>query len=98
MLKNRVAIITGATRGIGREIALTLAKNGCNIIVAGKSIKETSNLPGTIYSVADEIKKYNVKAIPLQVDVRDNLSLNNLVETTIYQFDKIDILINNAGA
>jgi len=101
MLKGRVAIITGATRGIGRHVALTLAKQGCNIVVAGKSIEQTKLLPGTIYTVSDELKKhgkYNNEAIPFQVDVRDSSSLEMLVKKTITTFGKIDILINNAGA
>ena len=98
MLKNRVAIITGATRGIGKNIAMTLAKNGCNIVVAGKSIKHDGQLPGTIHSVSDEISKYGMKVLPYQVDVRDDESLNNLVEKTVDTFGKIDILVNNAGA
>jgi len=100
MLKGRVAIITGATRGIGRSIALTLAKQGCNIVVAGKSIKHTENLPGTIYTVSDEIKNYGNYgsiALPVQVDVRDKHSLETLVLKTINKFGKVDILINNAG-
>ena len=98
MLKNRVAIITGATRGIGKNIALTLAKNGCNIVVAGKSTNHTEQLPGTIYSVSEEIQKYGVEAMPYALDVRDSDSIDKLVKTTIYNFNKIDILINNAGA
>jgi citronellol/citronellal dehydrogenase len=98
MLKNRVAIITGATRGIGRNIAMTLAKNGCNIVVAGKSIKDTGQLPGTIHSVSEEIREYGMSVLPYQIDVRNSESLNDLVNTTINHFGKIDILINNAGA
>lgn len=98
MLKNKVAIITGATRGIGRHIALTLAKNGCNIVVAGKSIKHTRQLPGTIHSVSNEIREYGCTVLPYQIDVRDNKSLEKLVGTTMESFGKIDILINNAGA
>lgn len=98
MLKNKVAIITGSTRGIGKEIALTLAKNGCNIVVAGKSTKDTPNLPGNIYSVAEEIENYNVQAVPFQIDVRNNNTMINLVNSTVNRFGKIDILINNAGA
>ena len=98
MLKNRVAIITGATRGIGRNIALTLAKNGCNIVVAGKSVKDTPKLPGTIYSVSEEVEDLGVESMPYSIDVRKSDSLKNLVNTTVSKFGKVDILINNAGA
>jgi len=98
MLKGRVAIITGATRGIGRNIALTLAKNGCNIVVAGKTIKDSGQLPGTIHSVAEEIREYGCTVLPYRVDVRNNDSLTGLVNMTLRNFGKIDILINNAGA
>lgn len=98
MLRNRVAIITGATRGIGRNIALTLAKNGCNIVVTGKSKTISENLPGTIYSVADEIKEYGVDVLPYQLDVRDDVALSRMVNATVNKFGTVDILINNAGA
>ena len=98
MLKNRVAIITGATRGIGKNIAINLAKNGCNIVVVGKSIKDSKQLPGTIHSVSDEIREYGCEVLPCEVDVRNSESLEKLVDKTIKYFGKIDILINNAGA
>ena len=98
MLRNRVAIITGATRGIGKNIAINLAKNGCNIVVAGKSTTENKNLPGTIYSVSEELKKYNCDVLPYKIDVQDSDCLKDLVSSTVKKFGKIDILINNAGA
>ena len=98
MLKNRVAIITGATCGIGRNIALTLAKNGCNIVVAGKSARHTEKLPGDIYSVSKEVEKLGAKALPFQINVVNEKQLENLVDSTVKEFGKIDILINNAGA
>ena len=98
MLKNRVAIVTGATRGIGRNIAVTLAKNGCNVVVAGKTTEQTTNLPGTIHSVAKEIQEHGANALAYQIDVRDSKSMSGLVSSTMRYFGRIDILINNAGA
>lgn len=97
-LRGRVAIISGASRGVGRTIALALAKEGCNITVAAKSIEDTPNLPGTIYSVAKEIEELGVKALPIRCDVRNTEEINNVVNKTKEEFGRIDILINNAGA
>ncbi len=97
-LKGRVAIISGASRGVGRAVALSLAKEGCNIVVAAKTVEETPNLPGTIYSVAKEIEELGVKALPVQCDVRNMDNITNLVESAKKEFGRIDILINNAGA
>eukprot|EP00008_Paramoeba_atlantica_P008227 CAMPEP_0201475932 /NCGR_PEP_ID=MMETSP0151_2-20130828/1238_1 /ASSEMBLY_ACC=CAM_ASM_000257 /TAXON_ID=200890 /ORGANISM="Paramoeba atlantica, Strain 621/1 / CCAP 1560/9" /LENGTH=288 /DNA_ID=CAMNT_0047856145 /DNA_START=54 /DNA_END=920 /DNA_ORIENTATION=+ len=97
-LIGRVAVITGASRGIGRECALTLARAGCHIVVAAKSVTDTPNLPGTIFQVAKEVEKIGQKAIAIQVDVRDEQSVEAMVSKTIQEFGRIDILINNAGA
>jgi citronellol/citronellal dehydrogenase len=97
-LKDRVAIISGASRGVGRNVALTLAKAGCNIVVAAKSTEDTPKLPGTIYSVAKEVEELGVKALAVKCDVREMEDLHNLVEQTKKEFGRIDILINNAGA
>ena len=68
---NKVAIITGSTRGIGRHLALTLAKNGYNVTVTGKSTTSTKNLPGSIYTVVDEIVELGSDALPIKLDVRN---------------------------
>lgn len=95
---SKVALITGATRGIGRALSLGLAQNGYNIVVAGKSVTENPNLPGTIYSVAEEVEKLGKKALPVQVDLRNDNDIINLVNQTEKEFGKLDLLINNAGA
>jgi citronellol/citronellal dehydrogenase len=98
ILNNKVAIITGASRGIGRTVALTLAKHGCNIVIAAKSDAENPKLPGTIFTVAKEIEALGVKALPIRVDVRDDAQIDAMVARTMETFGRIDILINNAGA
>eukprot|EP01064_Diplonema_japonicum_P032549 TRINITY_DN6151_c0_g1_i1.p1 TRINITY_DN6151_c0_g1~~TRINITY_DN6151_c0_g1_i1.p1 ORF type:complete len:308 (+),score=84.41 TRINITY_DN6151_c0_g1_i1:53-976(+) len=97
-LKGKVAIISGSTRGIGRECALALAKYGCNIVVAAKTTVETKELPGTIFSVAAEVKALGPDALPCKVDMKDEKSIAACVENTIAHFGRIDIVINNASA
>src|SRR5262245_54311372 len=97
-LQGRVAVITGSSRGIGRAIALGLAKNGCNIVVAAKSTESTDKLPGSIYSVAKEVEAFGVQALPVQVDVRDAEQITHMASETRKKFGRIDVLINNAGA
>ena len=95
---SKVALITGATRGIGRALALGLAKNGYNIVVAGKTTTHNPKLPGTIYSVAEEVREHNVQALPVKVDLRYGEQIEYLVKETERDFGKLDLIINNAGA
>lgn len=97
-LKDKVIFITGASRGIGREIALRCAQDGAKIAIAAKSAEQHKTLPGTIYSVAEEIEKAGGKALPLMVDVRDEALVAEAITTTVTTFGGIDILINNASA
>jgi citronellol/citronellal dehydrogenase len=97
-LKGRVAIITGASRGIGRAIAWGLAKQGCHIVIAAKSTESSERLPGSIYSVAQEVEAMGVQALPFQIDVRDGEQIETLANKTLERFGRVDILINNAGA
>lgn len=96
--KNRTAFITGASRGIGKAIALRLAKEGANIVVAAKSVEENPKLGGTIYSAAQEIEQAGGKALAVQCDIRDEAQIQNAVDKAIERFGGIDILINNASA
>jgi len=97
-LSGRVAIVTGGSRGIGRECCLALARNGCNVVVAAKSITAKPDLPGTIFTVADEVRGLGVKALAVQLNVRHEESVVNCIKKTIEEFGRIDILINNASA
>ncbi|KAL3097312.1 hypothetical protein niasHT_023531 [Heterodera trifolii] len=91
-------VITGASRGIGKEIALKLAKDGANIVICAKTTQDNPKLPGTIYSAAEEIEKLGGKALPLQVDVRDEQQVEEAVEKAVKKFGAIDSLVNNASA
>ena len=97
-LKNKVIFITGASRGIGREIALRAAGDGAKIVIAAKTAEPHPTLSGTIYTVAQEIKEAGGEALPLVVDVRDEEKVTEAVQKTIETFGGIDILVNNASA
>ncbi len=95
---NKTVVITGGSRGIGREIALKLAGLGANIVLAAKTKDPHKFLEGTILSVAKEVEALGAKALPYQMDVRDAEQIEGLVKKTVETFKNIDILINNAGA
>lgn len=97
-LKNKVIFITGASRGIGRAIALKAAADGAHIVIAAKTTEPHPTLQGTIYSVAKEIEAAGGKALPIVVDVREEESVSAAVKQTVDQFGGIDILVNNASA
>jgi len=98
ILKDKTIVITGASRGIGREIALSCAKKAANIVIAAKSAEPNPKLPGTIFSVAEEVEALGARALPIQVDVRDHAQVFALMQTTAETFGGIDMIINNAGA
>lgn len=95
---NKTAIITGATRGIGKAIALRLAKEGANIVIAAKSVEENAKLGGTIFSAAAEIEAAGGKALAVQCDIRFEDQVQNVIDKTVAAFGGIDILVNNASA
>lgn len=97
-LSGKTLFITGASRGIGREIALRAALDGANIVVAAKSSEPHAKLPGTIHSVAAEVIAAGGQALALQVDVRDEHAVKIAMQQAAEHFGGIDVLVNNAGA
>ncbi|NVK21089.1 MAG: NAD(P)-dependent oxidoreductase [Kangiellaceae bacterium] len=97
-LKDKVIIITGASRGIGREMAIRFAKEGATIVIAAKSDKPHPKLPGTIHTVAEEVEAVDGKAIPVALDVRKEIAIKKLCDQIGEKFGRIDAVINNAGA
>jgi citronellol/citronellal dehydrogenase len=99
-MKGRVCVVTGASRGIGRECAITFARAGCAaVVVAAKSVEEDARLPGTIYTVADEVSAINgCVGFPFQLDVTDVDAVTRMVEAVVSKFGRIDVLVCNAGA
>jgi len=96
--KGKTVFITGASRGIGKAIALRLAKDGANVAIAAKTTDPHPKLPGTIFSAAEEIVKAGGKALPLAVDIRDENAVEQAIKKTVETFGGLDIVINNASA
>lgn len=97
-LKDKVAIVTGASRGLGKAIALGLAHAGARVVVAARSdVVKDKKLPGTISKTVEEIEAAGGVALAVRCDVTDEGSVQKMVEKTITEFGRIDILVNNAG-
>jgi len=98
-LRDRVVFITGASRGIGRAVALACAKEGADVVIAAKTdTPENPKLPGTIHDVAREVEGLGRKALALKLDVRDAEACEAAAKKAIEHFGRVDALINNAGA
>ena len=97
-LSQRVAIVTGASRGIGKALALRLAAEGAAVVVAAKSEHSTDRLPGSIHETAGAIRAHGGRALAVPTDVRDEDAIHRMVDRTIEEFGRLDILVNNAGA
>ena len=97
-LKGRVLFITGGSRGIGLEIGKRAAKDGAKVVLAAKTAEPHPKLPGTIYSAADEIVAAGGEALPIILDVRDEINVREAIEQSVSHFGGIDICVNNASA
>ncbi len=102
-LSGSTAFITGTTRGIGKQIALALAEQGCNIVSTGKTSEEDDygedkNLEGTIEQTARDVEQHGVEALPIQLDVRDEDAVETAATEAIDHFGEVNIVINNASA
>jgi len=94
----RVAMVTGASRGVGKALALRLAAEGCDVVVAAKTVAPDPKLPGTIEETAHEIEALGRRALAAQLDVRDDLAVERVVKQALQHFGQVDFLVNNAGA
>jgi len=97
-LKGKTLFITGASRGIGKAIALKAARDGANIAVVAKTKQPHPKLPGTVYTSVEEIISKGGQAIPCITDIRYEEQVKAAIEATVKEFGGIDILINNASA
>ncbi|MEW6668781.1 MAG: SDR family NAD(P)-dependent oxidoreductase [Thermodesulfobacteriota bacterium] len=97
-LSGKVAIVTGASRGIGKAIALGYAREGASVVVAARTeVEKDRNLPGTVTRTAQEIQELGGKALAVRCDVTDEASVAAMVERCLATYGRIDILVNNAG-
>jgi len=97
-LSGRVAVVTGSSRGIGKALALRLAQEGADVVVVAKSETSTEKLPGSIYDTAEEIRSLGRRAMAIPTDVRSDDAVRAMIDQTIEELGRVDILINNAGA
>jgi citronellol/citronellal dehydrogenase len=97
-LKDKTVFITGASRGIGRAIALRCARDGANVAIAAKTAEPHPKLQGTIHSVAAEVQAAGGRALPLHLDIRDETAVEAAVRQAAEKFGGIDALVNNASA
>jgi citronellol/citronellal dehydrogenase len=97
-LRGRVALVTGASRGIGKALALRLAREGAAVVVAAKSERSTERLPGSIHETAEEIRSQGGRALAVPTDVRDEAAVRGMIDRAVGEFGRLDILVNNAGA
>jgi citronellol/citronellal dehydrogenase len=97
-LNGKTLFITGASRGIGKAIALRAARDGANIVIAAKTTVPHPKLPGTIYTAAEEIERAGGRALAIAVDVREEAEVERAVQQAAEAFGGIDVLVNNASA
>lgn len=97
-LQGKTLFISGGSRGIGLAIAVRAARDGANVVIAAKTAEPHPNLPGTIYTAAEEIERAGGKALPVLCDIRDDAQIERAVAAALERFGGIDICINNASA
>ncbi len=97
-LAGQVAIVTGASRGIGKQVAIELGRRGAAVVVAARTVEQHGRLPGTIGETVGLIESAGGRALAVQADMADAGDLGRLVDAANENFGRIDILVNNAAA
>ena len=96
-LSGKVAIVTGASRGLGKAIALGFAGEGADVVVAARTETESRDLPGTIQQTEEEIRALGRDALAVRCDITEEHNVNRMTEAALEKFGRIDILVNNAA-
>ncbi|MEM1415343.1 MAG: NAD(P)-dependent oxidoreductase [Myxococcota bacterium] len=97
-LAGKTLFITGASRGIGKAIAVRAAKDGANVVIAAKTAEPHPRLEGTIFTAAEEVEAAGGTALPCVVDIRYEAKIQDAIDKAVEKFGGIDILVNNASA
>ena len=97
LLQGKVAIVTGASRGIGKAMALGLAEAGASVVVAARTAEPRAGLPGTIHDTVTKIESVGGQAVAVVCNVREEESIREMVNRTLDEYGAVDVLINNAG-
>lgn len=97
-MRGKTAIVTGASRGIGKAIALGFAGEGVNVVAAARTVSASNErLPGTIHETAAEVERLGAECLPVRCDVTDEAGVRAMVEAAVERFGRVDILVNNAA-
>lgn len=97
-LKDKVCIVTGASRGIGKAIALGFAREGADVVIAARTeVQKDERLPGTIHTTAEQVRALGRRALPVKVDVSKEEDVNRMVELALQEFGRVDVMVHNAA-
>ncbi|MFZ5478796.1 MAG: SDR family oxidoreductase [Myxococcota bacterium] len=97
-LRDRVVIVTGASRGVGAAVAVACAKQGAKLVLAAKTVDPDPRLPGTLGETARACEEAGTEALVVPFDARDAAQCDMVVERAVGRFGRVDVLVNNAGA
>ncbi len=97
-ISGKIVVITGASRGVGKQAALDFARRGANVVLAARTVEADSTLPGTIGETLKEIETLGGQAIAVATDLAQEDDLKRLIDAAVTRFGGVDVLINNAAA
>ena len=97
-LENKVCVITGSSRGIGAAMALGFAREGADVVIAARTeVQKDERLPGTIHSVAEEVRALGRRALPVKVNVAKEEDVDRMIAMTMEEFGRVDVMVHNAA-
>jgi len=97
-LTGKVVIVTGASRGVGKDAALRFARRGAKVVLAARTVDRDPNLPGSLGETLQTIEEMGGEALVVQTDLANRADLQKLVDATVERFGGIDVLVNNAAS